>query len=117
MAKGFFEIGVVSTDKGQHFHVADRFPFGSGSSDDQNSALVRPYRKFLLDRSTIGNVRYVFLRENDRYFILAALVHTKAGRILFFPGVRGRTVSRESGPIRRRGPNDADRVIDHLRKV
>ena len=95
MAKAFFEISLVTTDEGPSLKVTDRFSVGSGTCTDQNSALVRPYRKFLADRTEIGRCHYVFYRKEQQYFVLGALVYTAGKRLAFFPGAQGKTLVRE----------------------
>jgi len=101
MAKKFFDISPVNTSKGAYLKITDRFGKGVGITHDESSALVRPYRRFLEDRTKIGSVKYVCFKEKEKYFILGSFVFTSKKRILFFPGIRERKLARPPGkPIK-----------------
>jgi hypothetical protein len=119
MAKKFFDISVAKTKEGPRLKLVDRFSKGIGVSNNNNSALVRPYKRFLNDRTDIGSVKYIFHRDNNRYYVLCSVVYTKGKRILLFPGDIGRTVVRTPGkPIRKKTKQNTseyiDQTLDHL---
>lgn len=64
------------------FHFYD----GEGFSNNQHSALVRPFRKTLEKESLLNNVIFVEHEDNNNYFVLGSFTYTEK-RILFFPGM------------------------------
>ena len=99
MTKKFFDISPVNTPEGPFLKITDRFGKGVGITHDENSALVRPYRRFLEDRTKIGSVKYICFKEKNNYFVLGSFVFTSKKRILFFPGTRGRKLVRPPGKL------------------
>ena len=73
MAKKFFDISPVNTSKGAYLKITDRFGKGVGITHDEGSALVRPYRRFLEDRTKIGSVKYVCFKEKKNISFLVLL--------------------------------------------
>jgi hypothetical protein len=89
------------------------FPLGKNISVDDNSALVRPFRRVLEKGKPIGTINYVFYQENNDYFILGSFVYSDRQRIIFFPGILDRrmTISPEGDEVLGKG---ILRHIDHL---
>lgn len=63
-------------------------PFAHGDAKP-NSAILRPYNKFLKDGSKIGRLAYVFYQEGASYpsRILGSFLYSEAKRLVFFPGL------------------------------
>ena len=113
MAKKFFDISLVNTPEGSFLKITDRFGKGIGISHDENSALVRPYRRFLEDRTKIGSVKYICFKEKNNYFVLGSFVFTSKKRILFFPGTVGKKLVRSPGkPIKEKLKQTPSEIIE-----
>ena len=87
--------------------------FGTGKVRNDTSALVRPFTMLIEGGKPIGRINYLFYRS-DTSFVLGTLCFTPGRRLLFFPGLVGRTPTWYSKgtivhPVRER-----DRLIDHL---
>jgi hypothetical protein len=65
------------------------FPFGTGDSITESSALVKPFKRLFELGKWIGKIAFVFYREDDSYFTLGSFAFTD--KIIFFPGT---TISR-----------------------
>jgi hypothetical protein len=61
------------------------FPMGNGGSITPNSALVRPFKKILMDGKPVGKIYYVFYKEKEEYYVLGSLAYSNE-RLIFFPG-------------------------------
>jgi hypothetical protein len=61
------------------------FPFGTGNSINEYSALVKPFRKLLEEGKPIGKTAFLFYREDNSYFVLGSFAFTN--RTIFFPGL------------------------------
>lgn len=70
-----------------------KFPFGSEININDNSALIRPFRKLLNQGKPIGNLTFIFYRESNEYHILGSFVKSEK-RLLFFPGFKNPRVTR-----------------------
>lgn len=66
--------------------IVYQLPVGSGTSTNVDSALIRPFRKILNDGKPVGNINYVFLKDNDHYFVIGSFSYTEK-HIIFFPGI------------------------------
>lgn len=62
------------------------FPFGNSNSINPDSALVKPFTKLMEGGYPIGEVAFVFYREDNSYFVLGSFAF--AHRIVFFPGLK-----------------------------
>lgn len=62
------------------------FPMGNGGSANENSALVKPFRKIIRDGKPIGRINYVFYQENQDYRILGSFAYG-GKRMTFFPAM------------------------------
>ncbi|MFC1507300.1 hypothetical protein ACFLQ6_09565 [Thermoproteota archaeon] len=60
--------------------------FGQGESQNETSALIRPFRLLLDEGKPIGRINYLFFRSNIAH-VLGSLCYTPGKRILFFPGL------------------------------
>jgi hypothetical protein len=95
-------VGSVTVDVSRPFVDKDgkpcilfrfNFPFGDTSKIDDESALLRPFRKILRDGEPMGKIVYSFHEENNRQYILGSFVNTEK-RLIFFPGVKIRKITR-----------------------
>lgn len=88
------------------------FSFGNGGSVHEKSALVRPFRKILVDGKPIGKISYIFYKEKGEHFVLGSFAYS-GKRIMFFPGLVDRrvTLSPEGQRILEKG---LVHNIDHL---
>jgi len=68
---------------------------GGGTVQDPSLALVRPFRLLLDEGKPIGTINYLFY-ESVKPYVLGALCYTPARRLLFFPGLIGRSPRRYS---------------------
>jgi len=99
MGKGFFDISPFKTSEGSFIKITDRFGKGVGISKDENSSLVRPYRRFLEDGTKVGLVKYICLKDKEKLFVLGSLVYTSKKRILYFPGTIAKKIIRPPGKL------------------
>src|SRR3990172_8135962 len=114
MVKKFFDISVVNQKNGTKLKITDRFGRGEGLNQDPESALIRPYKKFLDDKSSIGSVKYICINENG-YYILGSFVYTVTKRILFFPATKAKKIVRSMGnPIKKNDSNNLIENLDHI---
>jgi hypothetical protein len=65
------------------------FPIGEGISTNENSALIRPFRKILQDGKNPGKISYLFLKDHENHFILGGFSFTD-NFLIFFPGTNDR---------------------------
>jgi len=74
---------------GQNFsRITYDFPMGIIDSVNQNSALVRPFRRAIADGKSVGKTTFVFHHNSNGYFVLGSFAHTdKISRTIFFPGL------------------------------
>lgn len=87
LGTAYMEFGECHFDEKNSFlPIHYVFPQGNQESIDQNSALVRPFKKLLRDGKPVGKVSYVFFMENNECFTLGAFANTSK-RLLFFPGI------------------------------
>jgi hypothetical protein len=71
-----------------------RFPFANGVNIENDSALIRPFKRILRDGKPIGNLTFIFYESDSVYYILGSFVKTKK-RLLFFPGFNDLRVTRD----------------------
>lgn len=65
------------------------FSIGQGISTNENSALVRPFRKVLQDGKDPGKISYLFLKDYENHYVLGGFSYTEKF-IIFFPGTNDR---------------------------
>lgn len=65
------------------------FPIGRGISTNENSALVRPFRKILQDGKNPGKISFLFLKDYENHYVLGGFSYTEKF-IIFFPGTNDR---------------------------
>lgn len=71
--------------------IKREFPFGNGTSDNIDSALMRPFRKILFEGKSPGTITHTLHYDEHDYFILGSFVATTKC-IIFFPGEMDRKV-------------------------
>src|SRR6266516_243248 len=91
---GFASISVsdsqIDSNGESYIPLVYDFPRGTVNSINENSALVKPFRRILAkeDGKPCGKVVFAFYQEGDyEYFVLGSFVKTLGGQILFFPGM------------------------------
>ena len=68
--------------------------YGLGELEDSQSAIARPWRRLFQNGGDPGFISYVLLRASHTpAFVLGSLCETPGGRLLFFPGCKGRDLS------------------------
>jgi hypothetical protein len=69
--------------------------YGTGEFEDSQNAIARPWRRLFQDGTDPGEIYYLTVRpsgaESSR--ALGSLCKTSGGRVLFFPGCRGRDLN------------------------
>jgi len=112
--KEFHDISEAFTEDGKKLALIDRFRQGRGINKDQNSVLVRPYRRAFEEGKPIGSIKHVLVKIGDLYYVLGIFVDT-GERLLFFPGDTGRFLARSPGPQIKGETNHTEEVIvDHM---
>ena len=97
MVKKFFDIRIDNSGGEARLILIDKFKGGKGILKNSNSALIRPYKHYLEDKTKLGLIKYVLIHEDDDYYVLGTFVRTSIGRILFFPGLINREVQKSIG--------------------
>jgi hypothetical protein len=70
---------------GHHYiPIYYHFPFGTGHSVGEDSALVRPFKKLMQEEKPAGKTAFVFYRQDNISFVLGSFTFT-GRRIIFFP--------------------------------
>jgi len=80
---------ILSTERNT-FAATLSLGFGIGKSQDNSSALVRPFRILIDEGKPVGKISHLFLMSDSSY-VLGAVCLTPARRLLFFPGLVSRT--------------------------
>jgi len=76
---------------GRHtFIVTCSFEFGVGKTQDESSALIRPFRVLVIEGRPFEWISHLFLKS-DNFYVLGALCLTMNKRLLFYPGLIART--------------------------
>lgn len=70
--------------------VTSSFEFGAGKTQDQWSALIRPFRVLVVEGRPFEWISHLFLKS-DSFYVLGALCLTMNKRLLFYPGLIART--------------------------
>jgi hypothetical protein len=103
------EIGKIQQDNvGFFLPIHYNLPYGDESSIDQESALVRPFKKLLRDGKPVGKISYLFFQEKEINFVLGSLANT-GNRLIFFPGIIPKKLVES--------PADQDFLRNHLAHV
>jgi hypothetical protein len=88
--------------------------YGLGEFEASESAIARPWRRLFQDGADPGTISYVLIRTpNQTTHVLGSFCETPGGRLLFFPGCKGRKLSnrfnRESEIS-----SSLEGVVDHI---
>jgi hypothetical protein len=89
---------------------------GQGESTNELSALVRPFRRTLLQGASVGSIAYLFARNqmND-VRVLGTLCYTPGKQVLFFPGLLNRRITCQVIHQKTRYiTTGADEYLDHI---
>lgn len=81
---------------------------GKGRSTSLDSALARPFRKFIQEGKPAGKINHVFYEDAGAKVILGSMCYSPGSRIIFFPGIIERKIAWESSVVKlaKRGPLD-----------
>ena len=88
--------------------------YGLGEFEASESAIARPWRRLFQDGTDPGTISYVLIRTpNQATHVLGSFCETLGGRLLFFPGCKGRKLrnrfNRESEIS-----SSLEGVVDHI---
>jgi len=89
---------------------------GQGESVNRLSALVRPFRRAVIEGASVGGIAYLFARNHMKDIrVLGALCLTPGNQVLFFPGllthqITCRVVRQKTHYI----TTGADEYLDHI---
>ncbi|MGH2612615.1 MAG: hypothetical protein ACRDFB_06145 [Rhabdochlamydiaceae bacterium] len=86
------EPTTFNDDGSSRISIIYNFPMGYGSNSDQESALVRPFRKVIREGKPIGKISYLFFKDGNEHRVLGSFAYT-GKRILYFPSITDRRLT------------------------
>ena len=66
-----YHINKIIENDGKNFEIYMDFSVDNGSTDvvaNQNSVLVRPFKKLIDEGKYLGNIKHIFYRNNEKNF-------------------------------------------------
>jgi hypothetical protein len=74
----------IDSDGHHYIPIYYHFPLGTGDSIYEESALVRPFKKLMLEGKPAGKTAFLFYRQDSSPFVLGSFTFT-GRRTIFFP--------------------------------
>jgi hypothetical protein len=89
-------VNSISKKKDYNILFTYTFPFGTGVSQNQSSAMSRPFRKLFEKGEDPGKINYVIYKEGDEHYLLGSFANTKK-HIIFFPSLIDQRIISQNG--------------------
>ncbi len=83
-------------------------------TDSPSLSLLRPFRRIAESGKPTGRINYVFFQEDSSLYNLGSLCYSPRKLLLFFPGLKFRSIKWFQGPNHTLREDKLVGMIDHL---